>query len=260
MFKLLFIGDIYGKPGRDYLTSTLPKLISDLNVNFVIANGENAAGGFGITPKVYKQILDSGVNLVTSGNHIDNKKEIYEILNKQDSKLLRPFNFKQGKLPGKGFIELTDDIGNQLAIINMCGALFMKDTTSPFKEFDKIIHLLNKKNKIIIVDFHAEATSEKTAVAYYLDGKISALIGTHTHVQTADERILQGGTAYITDVGMTGPMDSIIGCDTELSLKKFTQKGKFKCIPAKTQCMLNAVIVEIDNKSGKAISIKRINQ
>ena len=201
--KILFIGDIVGKPGRDVIEYLLPQLTKEFSLDFVIANAENAAGGSGITASVARELFESGVNVLTSGDHIWKKREIFEII-KNEQRILRPANFPAGA-PGEGFGLYVSKGGIKVGVINIVGRVFMEPLECPFRSAMRNQELLSKETNIIIVDIHAEATSEKVALGWYLDGKVSAVIGTHTHIQTADEKILPGETAYITDAGMTGP-------------------------------------------------------
>jgi hypothetical protein len=254
--KVLFIGDIVGKPGRRALKQCLPELIDKLKIDFVIANVENAAGGFGITEPVGKEILSRGVNVMTSGNHIWDKKEVLSYIPKED-RLLRPANYPDG-VPGNGHITINVDKNLKIGILNLSGRVFMPSIDCPFRTAERIIPSLKEETKIIIVDFHAEATSEKLAMGWFLDGKVSAVIGTHTHVQTADERILPNGTAYITDVGMTGPINSIIGVRKEKIINKFLTQIPTRFETASGEVLLCSVILDIDPDTGLANSIQRL--
>src|SRR5919198_986413 len=207
--KILFIGDIIGKPGRQVISRELHRLVDHHRVDLVIANGENAAGGFGITEETAKELFASGIHLLTSGNHVWDKKEALEFIDRE-GRLLRPANYPAGT-PGRGSRVLSTAGGVRVAVLNLEGRVFMNNLDCPFRTADRELALLRKETPVVLVDFHAEATSEKVSLGWYLDGRASAVIGTHTHVQTADERLLPGGTAYLSDVGMTGPMDSIIG-------------------------------------------------
>jgi len=253
--KILFIGDVVGKEGRRAVAELLPHLVGE-SIDFVIANGENAAGGMGITPQVAEVLLELGVNVITSGNHIWRKKEIIPFL-EQESRLLRPANYPSGA-PGRGSgIYATPD-GKKVGVLNLEGRIFMKALESPFKMAEEHLSFLRRETEVIIVDFHAEATSEKMALGWFLDGDASAVLGTHTHVQTADERVLPGGTAYITDVGMTGPTDSVIGIKKETALERFLTMLPNKFEPAKGGIELQGVIVEVDEGTGLSLGIHRI--
>lgn len=254
--KVLFIGDIVGKPGRTALRLGLPDLINKFKVDFVIANAENAAGGFGITKSVGEEIFSMGVHVLTSGNHIWDKKEAVSYIPKEN-RLLRPANYPNG-VPGSGNIILGTNSGEKVAVLNISGRVFMTPLDCPFRTAERELPALQEQTNIIIVDFHAEATSEKSAFGLYLDGRVSAVIGTHTHVQTADEKILPGGTAYITDVGMTGPANSVIGVKKEMIIEKFLTQVPKRFETAKEDPVLSCVVLEINGKTGKSSSIKRL--
>ncbi len=254
--KVLFIGDIVGKPGRRALREGLPDLINKLKVDFVIANVENAAGGFGITRAVVEEIFSCGADVLTSGNHIWDKKEAVTYITKED-RLLRPANYPPGA-PGHGSIIMNTHSGEKIAVLNLSGRVFMHQLDCPFQAAGKEVPLLREQAKVIIVDFHAEATSEKSAFAWYLDGEVSAVIGTHTHVQTADERILPKGTAFITDVGMTGPVNSIIGVKREQIINKFLTQIPTRFETAKGEAVLSCVLIDINAGTGMAASIQRL--
>jgi metallophosphoesterase (TIGR00282 family) len=259
MNKILFLGDISGRSGRKIVKQCLKELVEKYTPSLIIANIENASGGLGVDLKCIKEIQNCGVNLLTSGNHIWSRKEIFPYLENESAKIIRPANYPDGA-PGKGFTiyELPD--GTKLGVLNIIGRVFIGDLTDcPFKAADKIITANLSTSDHIFVDFHAEATSEKVAMGYYLDGRVSAVVGTHTHVQTADERILPKGTAFITDVGMCGPHDSIIGADIEPILKRFTTGLPNKFESQKGRGQLNAVLIELSNEKNKANSITRIN-
>ena len=255
--KILFIGDIIGKPGRQALSRELHRLVDRHNADIVIANGENAAGGFGLTVEVAKELFNQGVHLLTGGNHIWDKKEQVSLI-LADPRVIRPANYPGGAM-GRGSTTLTTPGGVNVGILNLEGRVFMKNLECPFLTADREIDRLKREAAIIFVDFHAEATSEKSAMGWYLDGRVSAVIGTHTHVQTADERILTQGTAFMTDAGMTGSFDSIIGMGKEETIRKFLTQLPVKFEVAKKDIRLNGVVVEVDEKSGKALSIERIN-
>jgi len=255
--KILFIGDIVGKPGRDAIKELLPGLKKEFSLNFVIGNAENAAGGSGITASVAKDLFDAGVSVLTSGDHIWKKREIFEIIN-SESRILRPANFPPGT-PGAGFGVFKNN-NALIGVINIVGRVFMDALECPFRTVMQAQEALAKQTKIIIVDIHAEATSEKVALGWYLDGKVSAVLGTHTHIQTADEKVLPNGTAYITDVGMTGPCDSVIGRKIEDVLERF-----ITCVPtrfevAENNVQVQGVVVDIDENTGKAKSITRLQR
>lgn len=256
--KILFIGDIVGSPGREAVKKLLPELIKEHRLGFVVANAENAAGGSGITRRIADELFDSGVDALTSGDHIWKKKEIFDFIDK-DPRILRPVNFPAGA-PGSGYAAFNSKSGVKVGVINVNGRVFMEALDCPFRSTEKAMQELSAQAKIIIVDIHAEATSEKVALGWYLDGAVSAIIGTHTHIQTADERILPKGTAYLTDAGMAGPLDSVIGRKVEDVLQRF-----LTCIPrgfevAAENIQLQGVVVDIDEKTGKAKSIVRIQR
>jgi hypothetical protein len=256
--KILFIGDIVGTPGREAVKKLLPKLKEEYQLDFVVANAENAAGGSGITSKVAQDLFSGGVDVLTSGDHIWKKREIFELIN-QEERILRPVNFPEGA-PGKGFAIFKTKGGKKIGVINVNGRVFMEALESPFKTALKAQEVLSSETKIIIVDIHAEATSEKVALGWYLDGKVSAILGTHTHVQTADEKILPQGSAYITDVGMTGPLRSVIGRRIEDVLERFLTALPVKFEVAEEDVQLQGAVVDIDERSGKATSITRIQR
>lgn len=255
--KLLFVGDIIGKPGRQALSRELHRLVDKHNVDLVIANGENAAGGFGLTEETAKELFKQGVHLLTSGNHIWDKKEQVPLI-LADPRILRPANYPAGAL-GSGSTILTTPGGVKIGVLNLEGRVYMKTLECPFKVADREIERLKQETNIIFIDFHAEATSEKSALGWYLDGRVSAVVGTHTHVQTADERILTQGTAFLTDAGMTGAFDSVIGMGKEETISRFLTQLPSKFEVAKKDIRLNAVVIGVDEKSGKALSIERIN-
>lgn len=253
--KILAIGDIVGESGVRKLKSELPKIKKENNIDFVITNGENSAGGMGITEKNFKDIVEAGTDVITMGNHTWGKKDIFKIID--NPKLLRPANYPKGVV-GKG-VGIYECNNKKIAVMNLLGRVDINILTeNPFIMAREMIEEIQDKVDMIFIDFHAEATAEKIAMGRFLDGKITALFGTHTHVQTADERILPNGTAYITDLGMTGPKESVIGMDIQASLKRFetTLPEKYKL--AEGECILNAVIFEIDDKSNRARNIERI--
>ncbi len=255
--RILFVGDIFGKPGRRILQEKLHGLIQEHRVDFCIANAENAAGGFGITPQIADELLGSEIDLLTSGNHIWDKRAIIPYLS-EHPKLLRPYNYP-ASAPGKGMFIGDSACGVRLAVINIQGRVFMPTLDCPFSAADNALAQARKQTPVVIVDFHAEATSEKQAFGWYVDGRVSAVLGTHTHVQTADERILPNGTAFITDVGMTGPYDSVIGSAPALALDRFLLQMPVRLEPAGGDSRLCGAIVEVDEVSGKAQSIRRVN-
>jgi len=255
--NILFIGDIIGRPGRELIRKGLSGLIAHHGIDLVIANAENAAAGFGVTKDIGDTLLEHGVNVMTSGNHIWAKKEVIEYI-AAEPRLLRPANYPSG-VPGRGsYVARTGD-GRDVGVINVMGRVFMTPIDDPFTVVLREIEAMRHKTRLIIVDFHAEATSEKVAMGWHLDGKVTMVIGTHTHVQTADERILPNGTAYMTDAGMTGPHDSIIGMEREPSLARFLTGMPTKYEPATGNGRLNGAVVTADDKTGRATAITRIS-
>jgi metallophosphoesterase (TIGR00282 family) len=255
--NILFIGDIVGRPGRDLVHKGLPGLVEHHGIDLVIANAENSAAGFGITRDIGDTLLEWGVDVMTSGNHIWDKKEALEYI-ATEPRLLRPANYPAG-VPGHGsYVAQTGD-GRAAGVINVMGRVFMVPIDDPFAVALREIEAIRHRTRIIFVDMHAEATSEKIAMGWHLDGKVTAVIGTHTHVQTADERILPHGTAYLTDAGMTGPHDSIIGMEKEPSLGRFLNGMPSKFEPATGNPRLNGVVIEADDKTGRATKITRIS-
>lgn len=257
MMRILFVGDIFGKPGREIARRAIPALVERESIDFVIANVENSAAGFGVTGDIADTILGFGVDVMTSGNHIWDKKEVLGYIEGQP-KLLRPANFRPGT-PGRGSYLGRTRTGEPVGVINLMGRIFMQPIDDPFAVALKEIEALRAKARVIVVDFHAEATSEKVAMAWHLDGRVTAAFGTHTHVQTADERILPKGTAYLTDVGMTGPHDSVIGVTVEAALGRFVTGMPAKFEAASGPARLNAVIVTADQGTGRATAINRLN-
>ncbi len=254
--KVLFIGDIVGDSGRKALKQGLLKLIDRLKLDLVIANAENAAGGFGITKAIGEEIFSLGVDVLTSGNHIWDKKEAVSYI-ADENRLLRPANYPED-VPGQGSIVVNTPAGEKIAILNISGRVFMGPAENPFKVAKKEIAKLKEITNNIIVDFHAEATSEKSAFGWFLDGEVTAVIGTHTHVQTADETILPNGTAFISDAGMTGPLNSVIGIKKDLIIKKFLTYMPARFETAKGPSIIAAVVIDIDAKSGLSTNIQRL--
>jgi metallophosphoesterase (TIGR00282 family) len=254
--RILFVGDIVGKAGRQAIEGLLERILADHRIDFTVANGENAAGGMGITPAIASDFLDLGVDVLTSGNHIWAKKEIVPFLDEEE-RLLRPANYPNG-VSGRGMGIFRLGNGKRVGVLNLEGRVFMKNLECPFRVGEKEVEKLKEQTPIILVDFHAEATSEKVALAWFLNGKVSAVVGTHTHVQTADERILSGGTAYITDVGMTGPLASVIGIRRQIALERFLTQVPLKFDVATEEIELQGVILEVDEQTGKSRSIERI--
>jgi metallophosphoesterase (TIGR00282 family) len=258
---ILFIGDIFGRPGRTMVKDHLPELVKEHAIDLIIANGENAAAGFGITPPLAEELFELGIDVITTGNHVWDKREIVEYFQNADGnphsmarRLLRPANYPAG-MPGWGLYQgKKNDV--PYAVINLQGRVFMTSNDDPFRVADQL--LKETQAKIVLVDIHAEATSEKISMGWYLDGRVSAVVGTHTHVPTADERVLPGGTAYITDVGMTGPYDSVIGVKKELIMGKFLNNMPVRFEPATGDVRLCAVVVDCDNATGRAGRIERV--
>lgn len=255
--KILFIGDIFGKPGRDITQRAIPALAAAHGIDLVIANVENSAAGFGVTGDIAETILRYGVDVMTTGNHVWDKKEVLEYIPRQP-RLLRPANFPAG-VPGRGTWVGQTRTGEPIAVINVMGRVFMAPLDDPFAVVLREIEAARAKARVIIVDFHAEATSEKVAMGWHLDGRVTAIFGTHTHVQTADERLLPKGTAYLTDVGMTGPHDSIIGVTVEAALGRFVTGMPARFEAAGGPARLNAIIITADPATGRALGIERLN-
>jgi len=255
--RILFIGDVVGRPGRQLVKTGLAALVSRHDVDLVILNAENAAAGFGITRDIGDELLDLGVDVMTSGNHIWDKKEALDYIG-TEPRLLRPANYPAGA-PGNGsYVARTRD-GVSVGVINVMGRVFMLNIDDPFAVVLREIETMRQRARVVFVDFHAEATSEKAAMGWHLDGKVAAVIGTHTHVQTADERILPKGTAFLTDAGMTGPHDSIIGVEVEPALGKFLNALPARFETASGNPRLNAVIIDADEKTGLATGIERLS-
>jgi hypothetical protein len=255
--KILFVGDIVGNPGRKAAKMLISEIKKDTAIDFCIANGENAAGGMGITYAVAQELLNSGIDIITLGNHTWTKRDVFNFID-VDERLIRPANYPK-ELPGKGSVFIKKN-NETIGVLNLMGRIFMEAIDCPFKAAEREIEYLKNYTNTIIVDMHAEATSEKYAMGWYLDGKVSCVLGTHTHVQTADERILPRGTGYITDVGMTGPYDGIIGVDRDIIIKKFLTSLPIRFEVAKGNVQFNAVILDIDGKTSRTINISRITK
>lgn len=254
--KILVVGDVVGKAGINKLKECLPNIIKDNNIDFVIVNGENAADGMGLTEKLYKDMLNLKVDCVTMGNHTWGKKDIFNFI--EDEHIIRPANYSPNN-PGKGY-RIFEKMGKKIAVINLIGRATMGVLSdNPFLKAREIVSKFKDIVDIIIIDFHAEATAEKIAMSYYLDGEVTIIFGTHTHVQTADEKIMKNGTAYITDIGMTGPEESVIGMDIEASIKRFETSLPEKYKVAEGTAMMNTCLFEVDNNTNKVIKIERIN-
>ena len=251
--KILAIGDIIGKPGRNAVKEILPGLCGEYDIDLVVGNGENAAGGLGLTPGTAEELFDSGIDVITTGNHIWAYNEIIPYL-EGELAILRPLNYPPMN-PGRGYL-----LKNNVLIVNLVGRVFMTHVDCPFRAMDQLLAQFEHKPIPIIVDFHAEATSEKVAMGRYLDGRVSAVLGTHTHVGTVDAQILPGGTAYVTDIGMVGPTDSVIGDDPDAVINRFLTQIPGRLSVGKGKVSFDSILVEVDEKTGKAIDIKRIRQ
>ncbi len=252
--NILFIGDIFAAPGRRIVADHLQDIVQTNQIDLAIANVENSAGGFGVTPTIAEELLALGLDVLTTGNHVWDKREIHDYLARQP-RLLRPANYPEA--PGSGLFVSRTRGGIEYAVINLQGRVYMPSTDCPFRKADQILRDLAPEVKVRFVDFHAEVTSEKIAMGWSLDGRVSAVVGTHTHVPTADTRILPGGTAYQTDCGMTGPYDSVIGVQTDIILKRFLTGLPVRMEAARLQTELHAVIVDVDESTGKARAIRR---
>lgn len=253
--RLLFVGDVFGRPGREALLRWLPGFVDERGVDFVVVNGENAANGAGITSKIAERLLAGGADVITTGNHVWRQKEVFGFLS-TDERIIRPANYPEGA-PGRGLTVRPSAGGEEVAVINLAGELFLGSGLSPFRIVDRLVDEAQQLAETILVDLHAEATSEKVAMGHYLDGRVTAVVGTHTHVQTSDARVLPGGTAYITDVGMTGPRDSVIGVSTEVILRRFTTELPQKFEVAEGPVRLDAVVV--DSEGGRATAIEALD-
>jgi metallophosphoesterase (TIGR00282 family) len=260
--RILFIGDIFGRPGRTIVRERLPGIVAEKQIDLVIANGENAAAGFGITPAIVEELFGLGIEVLTTGNHVWDKREIIEYFESADGnpysparRVLRPANYPVG-MPGAGLYEGRTKGDVPYAVMNLQGRVFMTSNDDPFRKADELLKTVQAK--VILVDIHAEATSEKVSMGWYLDGRVTAVLGTHTHVPTADERILPGGTAYQTDVGMTGPYDSVIGVKKELIIQRFLTNMPARFEAATGDVRLCGVVIDCDESTGKARSIQRI--
>jgi len=256
--RILFLGDVVGKPGWRALRRVVPRLIDTESISLVVANGENVAGGAGIDVEGAQALFDAGVDVVTSGNHVWRRSEIVERL-ATDTRFLRPANFPPGT-PGVGWTVCETADGTMVGIVNLIGRVFMAALDCPFRAVEAVLPELRVRAGVIVVDMHGEATSEKVAMGWFLDGRVSAVLGTHTHVQTADERILPGGTAYMTDVGMCGPMDSVIGIRRELVIRRFLTQMPVKFEVAGGPVLVQGALVDIDPVSGRATAVRRVQQ
>jgi metallophosphoesterase (TIGR00282 family) len=252
--NLLFIGDIFGSPGRRIVADHLQDIVGTNAIDLVIANAENAAGGFGLTPSIAQDLFALGIDVLTSGNHVWDKKELFDYLDRQP-RLLRPANYPDA--PGSGSVVVSSRSGIDCAVINLQGRVYMPATDCPFRKADQILGEMDPAVKVRFVDFHAEVTSEKMAMGWYLDGRVSAIVGTHTHIPTADTRVLPNGTAYQTDCGMTGPYGSVIGVETEIILRRFLTALPVRMEASKQNPELHAVIVDVDEITGRARAMRR---
>ncbi len=254
--RILVLGDVVGRPGRGAVRDMVPSLIMSEGLDLVIANAENASGGMGVDVKSAEELFSGGIHVLTSGNHIWKKKEIYPYM-EENPRLLRPANYPAGA-PGRGWFEWESSTGLRVLVINLEGRVFMRSLEDPFRCVDAILQEHRYYSPVVLVDMHAEATSEKNAMGWYLDGRATLVYGTHTHIQTADERILPGGTAYITDLGMCGPMDSVIGVEKEVVIEGFLSQLPLRFEVARDDVVLQGVRLDVDEDSGKAKSIRRI--
>jgi len=252
---VICVGDVFGEPGRRAVQLLLPKLRKQHDADLAIVNVENSAAGFGVTPQIAKSVLEHGADVMTSGNHIWDKKEIIEYIGKENL-LLRPANYPAGT-PGAGSIVVKAG-PHKVGVLNLMGRVFLPNLDCPFRKADEEIERLRQETSLVVVDMHCEATSESQAMGWYLDGRVSAVVGTHRHVQTADERLLPKGTAYITDLGMTGPTDSVIGVDPSLALQRFLTQMPNRFEPAKGPAALHGAVIRIDPETGRGLSIERL--
>lgn len=255
---ILVVADVVGRVGRRALRHFVPLYKAERHVDFVVANCENVAGGIGLTPKLVRQILATGVDAITTGNHVWAHKEIYETADREP-RLLRPANYPP-EVPGMGWRVLRAGNGVETGVVNLCGRIFMDPLDCPFRGADAVLELLRPQAQVVVIDFHAEATSEKMALGRYVDGRASVVAGTHTHVQTADEKILPHGTAYITDCGMTGAVESVIGMEPEPVLRRFLTRMPAKFEAAKGPGVFQGILVEVDENTGKALDIRRVDE
>lgn len=252
-YSILFLGDVVGKPGREAVARELPKLFRAHSPTFVVINGENSAAGVGITPPIAEELFAAGADAITLGNHAFNKREIYEYLDR-DRPIVRPANLPP-LAPGRG-VAVVEKSGIRLAVINLCGRVFLDGYDDPFRSIDAILDEVNTPHALL--DFHAEATSEKIAMGWYVNGRVSAVVGTHTHVTTADETVLPGGTAYITDVGMCGPMPSVLGMEREIILHRFRSSMPTRFEVADQPGVISGVVIDVQRESGRATAIRRV--
>lgn len=256
--KILMVGDVVGKPGREAFIHLYPRLKRKESIDFCVVNAENAAGGSGVDEKTVAELLAAGADVLTSGDHIWRRREVLSLIDKE-SRLLRPANYPPGA-PGRGSGLFPAPMGLKIGVINLLGRVFMEALDCPFRKLSAELEIISRQTNIIVVDFHAEATSEKRALAHYSDGRLSALIGTHTHIPTADEQVLPGGTAYITDAGMTGGLDSTIGVEAKPVIKRFLTGLPVRFSVSNKDVHLQGVVVEVDPQSGRALSIRRVKE
>ena len=254
--NILFAGDVFGRPGRDALVRRLPALVQERDIHFVIANGENAASGAGITSKIAAVLLDGGVDVITTGNHVWRQREVLPFL-QSERRIVRPANYPAGS-PGRSLTVQEARGGEPVAVINLDGGLFMDSGISPFRIIDSLVEQGKARAETVVVDFHAEATSEKVAMGHYLDGRVTAVVGTHTHVQTADARVLPGGTAYVTDVGMTGPMESVIGVSTDVILRRFLTEMPQQFVVAGGPIRMDYAVMSVEQ--GRALAMEALSE
>lgn len=252
--NILFIGDIFASPGRRIVADHLQDIIQTNGIDLAIANAENSAGGFGITPSIAEELLGMGLDVLTTGNHVWDKREIFDYLDRQP-RLLRPANYPEG--PGSGVHTVRARNGVECAVLNLQGRTYMPSTDCPFRKADQILASLDPEIRVRFLDFHAEVTSEKIAMGWYLDGRVSAVVGTHTHIPTADSRVLRGGTAYQTDCGMTGPYESVIGVETSIIIQRFLTALPVRMEAARHGAELHSVIIDVDEATGRARGIRR---
>ena len=257
--KVLFLGDIFGSAGRRAVKHFVPRLRKEQGIDLCVGNSENSAGGAGVTIDGAEELLASGLDLLTGGNHVWDKREINSYLDRPNGKQLRPANYPEGA-PGRGHTIIEDARGRKLGVLNLEGRVFMKALDCPFRAADRLVAELKKETPVILVDMHCEATSEKNAMGQYLDGRVSAVLGTHTHIQTSDNRVLRGGTAYATDVGMCGPWDSVIGMKKEHMIARFLTARHAPFEPAQDEVYLQGALLELDDETGQAKSIVRIQE
>ncbi|MGQ9707279.1 MAG: TIGR00282 family metallophosphoesterase [bacterium] len=255
--RILFLGDVCAEPGRLALRQLLPRLKDELKPDFCIVNGENAAGGFGITPRLAQELFSAGADCITTGDHSFDRKEVWEYLD-AEPRILRPLNYPPSA-PGRGWAVYQFPAPNErLVVINLLGRVFMKPVDCPFQRVKAVLEQLNPTSRVIIVDFHAEATAEKQGMGWFLDGRVSAVVGTHTHIQTADERVLSQGTAYITDIGMCGAFDSVLGMRKDLSLRRLVEMVPVRLQPASGDIRVNGVLVDVEGETGRAVLVERV--